>query len=68
MLLTHGAPPYSPRTARSSLTPSSTGLRVELRSGHNKATVALANRLARIAWRVWRDQRAYQPSPTTGNA
>lgn len=38
-------------------------LRVELRSGHNTATVALANRLARIAWRVWKDQRAYHRIP-----
>jgi transposase len=35
-------------------------LRLELRSGHNKATVALANRLARIAWRIWCDQRPYE--------
>jgi len=28
--------------------------------GHNIATVALANRMARIAWRVWRDQRPFQ--------
>lgn len=35
-------------------------LRVELRSGHNVATVALANRIARIAWRVWKDHRAFQ--------
>jgi transposase len=35
-------------------------LGVELRTGHNKATVALANRLARIVWRVWRDQRTYE--------
>ena len=35
-------------------------LGVELRTGHNKATVALANRLARIAWRVWCDQRVYE--------
>jgi len=35
-------------------------LRVELRSGHNIATVALANRIARIAWRVWTDQRAFR--------
>jgi transposase len=35
-------------------------LRVELRSGHNKATVALANRLARIAWRIWCEQRDYE--------
>lgn len=30
------------------------------RSGHNKATVALANRIARIAWRVWKDERPYE--------
>jgi transposase len=42
-------------------------LRVELRSGHNKATVALANRLARIAWRVWRDQRSFEPLPQFGH-
>lgn len=41
-------------------------LRVELRCGHNKATIALANRLARIAWRVWRDERPYQSLPVTG--
>jgi transposase len=35
-------------------------LRVELRSGHNVATVALANRIARIAWRVWKDQRPFR--------
>jgi transposase len=39
-------------------------LRVELRSGHNVATVALANRVARIAWRVWKDQRAFQRHST----
>lgn len=42
-------------------------LGVELRSNHNKATVALANRLARITWRVWRDQRSYQPLPEFGH-
>jgi transposase len=31
--------------------------------GHNIATVALANRTARIAWRVWRDQRPFQRYP-----
>jgi transposase len=35
-------------------------LGVEARTGHNKAAVALANRLARIAWRVWRDERPYE--------
>lgn len=31
--------------------------------GHNVATVALANRIVRIAWRVWRDQRPFQRRP-----
>jgi len=29
-------------------------LHVESRRGHNKAAVALANKIARIAWAVWR--------------
>lgn len=33
------------------------------RVGHNKAAVALANKLARIAWAVWRRQTVYQPQP-----
>jgi transposase len=33
--------------------------------GHNIATVALANRMACIAWRVWRDQRPFQRHPQT---
>ena len=32
-------------------------LDIERRSGHNMAAVALANKLARVAWRVWRDRR-----------
>ena len=35
-------------------------LDVERRSGHNVAAVALANKLARVAWRVWRDQRPFE--------
>ena len=31
--------------------------------GHNKAAVALANRLARIVWAVWRNERAYCTTP-----
>ena len=27
--------------------------------GHNKAAVALANKLARIVWAVWRNERPY---------
>ena len=29
-------------------------LKLQAARGHNKATVALADRLARIAWAVWR--------------
>jgi len=35
-------------------------LGVEAQRGHNKAAVALANKLARIAWSVWRDGRRYE--------
>jgi hypothetical protein len=28
--------------------------------GHNKAAIAVANRLARIAWSVWRNEGTYE--------
>jgi transposase len=34
--------------------------------GHNKAAVALANKLARIAWAVWRREQAFDVSPKQG--
>ena len=34
-------------------------MEVQERRGHNVAAVALANRLARVTWRVWRDQRPF---------
>jgi len=34
-------------------------LAVERRRGHNKAAVAVANKLARIVWRVWRSNRPF---------
>jgi transposase len=41
-------------------------LAVQQRRGHNRAAVALANKLARIAWAVWSRDTVYQPaSPTT---
>jgi len=33
---------------------------VAARKGHNVAAVALANKLARVCWRVWRDQRPFE--------
>jgi transposase len=68
MMLTHGAR-SALLAARRTEKPDRLqcwALRVELRCGHNKATVALANRLARIAWRVWLDQRAYERLPEPG--
>lgn len=35
-------------------------LRTEQRCGHNKATVALANKLARIVWAVWRSDTPFE--------
>ena len=35
-------------------------LQIERRSGHNVAAVALANKLARVCWRVWRDNRPFE--------
>jgi len=62
MLLIHGA-----RSAlrAASLTDKPDGLqawalRVSARSGYNTAAVALANRLARILWRVWYDHRPFE--------
>jgi transposase len=34
-------------------------LRLERRAGHNKAAVALANKLARIVWAVWKHDRPF---------
>jgi transposase len=36
-------------------------LRLERKLGHNKAAVALANKLARITWAVWKSDRDFEP-------
>jgi transposase len=38
-------------------------LDVQERRGHNKATVALANKLARIVWATWRHDRDFTSNP-----
>ena len=38
-------------------------LRLEKKLGHNKAAVALANKLARITWAVWKNDRSFEPVP-----
>jgi transposase len=35
-------------------------LKLQGRTRHNKAAVALANKLARIAWAVWKNGREYE--------
>ena len=60
-LLTHGAR----AVLRIAHLPNSTSrlhswaLGVEGRRGHNVAAIALANKLARIVWALWRDERAF---------
>jgi transposase len=38
-------------------------LDLERRVGHNKAAVALANKLARLAWAVWKNDRPFESLP-----
>jgi len=38
---------------------------IALRKGHNVAAVALANKLARVCWRVWRDGRPFERREAT---
>jgi transposase len=36
-------------------------LHLETTRGHNRAAVALANRMVRIAWAVWTKERDFEP-------
>jgi transposase len=38
-------------------------LQVEHHRGHNKAAVALANKMARIVWAVWRNETSFESRP-----
>lgn len=61
MLLIHGARAVL-HAAKKTKQPDrlrSWALRCELRRGHNKAAVALANKMARIAWSVWKRDREF---------
>jgi transposase len=66
MLLTHGArsvlraATVARRTGRDVDRLRSWALEVQARTNHNKATCALANKLARIAWAVWVKHEKYQ--------
>lgn len=70
MLLVHGARSVLGSAKRRGKTDrlSVWARELEQRLGHNKATVALANKLARIAWCVWRNQHDYRDAPITAVA
>ena len=60
MLLVHGARSvlFASRRRENPERLRSWAMEVERRSGFNKASVALANKLARIIWAVWREDEA----------
>ncbi len=65
MLLTHGARAVLWK-AKSRPTPDrlrAWALQIERLRGHNKAAIALANKLARIVWAVWKHGVDYQEVP-----
>src|SRR5947207_4218182 len=70
MLLTHGArsvlraATVARRAGRDLDRLRTWALAVQDRTNHNKATCALANKLARIAWAVWVKHERYQPAAT----
>src|SRR5262249_46537321 len=62
MLLIHGARAVL-WSAKSKSNPDrffSWALDIERRCGHNKAAVALANKIARIVWAVWKFGRPFE--------
>jgi transposase len=68
-LLTHGARAVL-LTAQRTLRGKSQGTRfqhwavaVAARRGHNKAAIAVANKLARIVWAVWRSEQNFNAGP-----
>jgi transposase len=67
MLLIHGAGAVLWHAKRPSVRPldqlRTWALQLERLRGHNKAAVALANKLARIAWAVWKRGTAFRSVP-----
>jgi len=63
MLLIHGARvvPVSCEGIRDPLGIAQWALHTQERRGHNIAAVAVANKLARIVWAVWHQQRPFGP-------
>jgi len=66
-LLIHGARSvlYAARRSQQNDRLRRWALSLEQRRGHNRTAVALANKLARIAWAVWSRDTVYQSAPPT---
>jgi transposase len=64
-LLTHGARAVlrAAHVAKSPTRLHSWALAVQQRRGHNVAAIALANKLARIVWAVWRKEQCFEATP-----
>jgi len=62
MLLTHGARAALCHAKRASAPTrlQTWALKIESSRGHNKATSALANKMTRIAWAVWKGETSYE--------
>ena len=62
MLLTHGARSAlcHAKKAKSPTHLQAWALKLESSRGHNKATIALANKIARVAWAVWRGEKTFE--------
>ena len=65
MLLTHGARSvlWSAKSKEQPDRLRAWALSVEARRGHNKAAIALANKMARIIWAVWRTDGVFEEQP-----
>jgi hypothetical protein len=66
MLLTHGARSVLCHAKRPTAPPhrlTQWALALAHRRGHNPAAIALANKLARIAWAVWATDTPFTPQP-----
>jgi hypothetical protein len=61
MLLTHGARSFvwHAKTAAPPTSLQAWAVQTERRRGHNVATIGVANKLARIVWAVWVQQRPF---------
>jgi transposase len=68
MLLTHGARSvvWHAKTAAQATPLQRWAMQTELRRGRNVAAVAVANKLARIVWAVWVQQRPFAPEHHSG--